>query len=72
MEVLAITNNLDVAIQLIVCKTVDEAVEKMKEMYTNTCNENQYDYYNTYIDEEGKYAQIVDDLKQTEFRIGYI
>ena len=68
--ILAITRSTSCALELIACKTRKEAVKHMKYAYDKFCKENSYDYYNTYIDEESGYAQIVNGLEQTEFRIG--
>lgn len=68
--ILAITNSTNSTIKLIVCRNTEEAINKMKNTYNKLCKENSYDYYNTYIDEESGYAQIVYGLEQTEFRIG--
>ena len=68
--ILAITNSTNSTIKLIVCRNTEEAINKMKNTYNKLCEENSYDHYNTYIDEESGYAQIVYGLEQTEFRIG--
>ena len=68
--ILAITKSTSSTIKLIVCETTEEAINKMKHIYEKLCKEDSYDYYNTYIDEEIGYAQIVNGLEQTEFRIG--
>ena len=68
--ILAITNSTSCAIKLIACKTYEEAVQLMKNTYNRLLCETSYDLYNTYIDEEFGYAQIVSGLEQTEFRIG--
>ena len=68
--ILAITKSTSDTIQLIACETAEEAMHKMKSTYDELCKENSYDYYNTYIDEDSGYAQIVNGLEQTEFRIG--
>ena len=68
--ILAITNSTSCAIELIACKTNKEAIELLKSTYDNLCKKTNYDFYNTYLDEESGYAQIVSGLEQTEFRIG--
>lgn len=68
--ILAITNSTSSKIELVECETTEEAIHKMKSTYDKICRENSYDYNNTYIDEEAGYAQIVNGLEQTEFRIG--
>jgi len=68
--ILAITNSTSSTIKLIVCENTGQAIDKMKKIYNKLCKERNYDYYNTYIDEESGYAQIVNGLEQTEFRIG--
>ena len=68
--ILAITSSTSCAIKLIVCETIEEAICKMKCYYDKMCKENSYDYHNTYLDEEEGYAQVVNGLEQTEFRIG--
>ena len=68
--ILAITNSLNCSIKLIECDTYDKAIIKMKETYENLCFGIDYDFNNTFIDEDSGYAQIVSGLKQTEFRIG--
>jgi len=68
--ILAITKNTDTEIQLYECESNERAKERMKELYKEFCHRRDYDYYNTYIDEESGYAQIVFGLEQIEFRIG--
>lgn len=68
--ILAITNSTSCAIKLVACKTYDEAIRLMKNTYNNLLIGNDYDFYNTFIDEDSGYAQIVSGLEQTEFRIG--
>lgn len=68
--ILAITSSTSCAIKLIACNTIEEAVNTMKHIYEKLCRENSYDYHNTYLDEEEGYAQVVNGLEQTEFRIG--
>ena len=70
--ILAITTSTNCAIKLIVCETAEDAVHKMKCTYEKLCKETSYDYYNTYLDEEEGYAQVVNGLEQTEFRIGVL
>ena len=70
--ILAITTSTSCAIKLIVCETTEDAISKMKNTYDKLCKETAYDYYNTYFDEEEGYAQIVNGLEQTEFRIGLL
>ena len=70
--ILAITNSFTYDIKLVACKTYDEAIKLMKNTYDNLLNENEYDFYNTYLDEDSGYAQIVSGLKQTELRIGML
>ena len=69
---LAITKNTDTEIKLYECESNEEAKEKMKKIYKEFCQQQDYDYYNTYIDEESGYAQITFGLEQIEFRIGEI
>lgn len=71
-KVLTITNSINTKVELIVCKTIEEAIEKMKMLYHEKCNNIKYDINNTYLDEEEEYAQIVDGLEQIEYRIGSI
>lgn len=68
--ILAITNSTSCAIRLIVCKTYDEAIRLMKNTYNNLLDGNDYDFYNTFLDEDSGYAQIVSGLEQIEFRLG--
>ena len=68
--ILAITNSTSCAIKLIACKTYEEALQKMKNTYDNLLIGTNYDFYNTFFDEDSGYAQIVSELEQTEFRIG--
>ena len=68
--ILAITNSTDFEIKLIVCNTYDEAIQLMENTYNNLLNGNDYDFYNTFFDEDSGYAQIVSGLEQIEFRIG--
>ena len=70
--ILAITNSTNCAIKLIACRTYEEAIQKMKNTYDNLLVEKDYDFYNTFIDEDSGYAQIVSGLEQTEFRIGCV
>ena len=68
--ILAITNSTSCAIKLIACKTYEEAIKLMKNTYDNLLVGKDYDFYNTFIDEDSGYAQIVSELDQIEFRIG--
>ena len=68
--ILAITNSTSCAIKLIACNTYEEAMKLMKNTYDNLLIGNNYDYYNTFFDEDSGYAQIVSELDQIEFRIG--
>ena len=70
--ILAITNSKDSAIKLIACNTYEEAMTLMKNTYNNLLSVSDYDFYNTFLDEDSGYAQIVSGLEQTEFRIGTI
>lgn len=72
MTVLAITNSVNAQIELIGCKSKEEAICKMKKLYDKKCNGKKYDTNNTYLDEDECYAQIVNGLEQVEFRIGNI
>lgn len=72
MTVLAITNSFNSKLELIECKTKDEALDKMKSLYKKKCQRKKYDVNNTYLDEDDCYAQIVNGLEQVEFRIGNI
>ena len=68
--VLVITNSIDTKMEVIACKTMKEAVDKMKSTYDKMRKEKEFDYSNTYFDEDEGYAQIVNGLEYTEFRIG--
>ena len=68
--ILAITTNTKCNIKLIKCETAEEAIRTMKKTYEKLCKKSAYDYHNTFIDEEEGYAQVVNGLEQTEFRIG--
>ena len=68
--ILAITNSTSCAIKLVACKTYEEAIKLMKNTYDNLLVGKDYDFYNTFIDEDSGYAQIVSELDQIEFRIG--
>ena len=68
--ILAITNSTSCAIKLVACKTYDEAIRLMENTYNNLLIGKDYDFYNTFFDEDSGYAQIVSGLEQTEFRIG--
>lgn len=68
--ILAITTNVDEGIDLIAYSTKEEAIKKMETEYLNLCEKTAYDRDNTYIDKEEGYAQIVEGLKQIEFRVG--
>lgn len=70
MNILAITNSANSAIKLIACKTYEEAIRLMKATYNNLLAGNDYDFCNTFLDEDSGYAQVVSGLYQTEFRIG--
>ena len=70
--ILAITNSTSCAIKLIACKTYEEAVQMMKNTYDNLLVGNDYDFHNTFIDEDSGYAQVVSGFEQTEFRIGQL
>lgn len=70
MNILAITNNANSVIKLVACKTYEEAICLMKTVYNNLLTGNDYDFYNTFLDEDSGYAQVVSGLCQTEFRIG--
>ena len=68
--ILAITKNTSSAIKLVACKTYEEAIKLMKNTYDSLLVGNDYDFYNTFFDEESGYAQIVSGFEQTELRIG--
>ena len=70
MEVLVIIKNTSTDIKLVACKTYEEALQKMKITYDSCLVGNDYDFYNTFFDEDSGYAQIVSEFDQTEFRIG--
>ena len=73
MEIfLAITNSTNCAIKLIACNTYEEAVELLKSTYNKILYKKEYDFNNTFLDEDSGYAQIVSGLEQTEFRIGCV
>lgn len=69
---LAITSNVETGIQLIKCQSTEEAINIMKNTYRELCNAIPYDINNTCLDENAKYAQIVNGFEQIEFRIGEI
>ena len=68
--ILAITNSTSCAIKLVACNTYEEAIKLMKNAYNNLLIGNDYDFYNTFLDEDSGYAQIVTGFEQMEFRIG--
>ena len=70
--ILAITNSTSCAIKLVACKTYEEAIKLMKNTYDNLLIDIDYDFYNTYFDEDSGYAQVVSGLEQTELRIGQL
>lgn len=70
--VLAITNTADGNIKLIKCKNKEDALEKMEKLYEVLHYGNLIDYNNTYFDKELEYAQVVNDITQTEIRIGML
>ena len=71
MEIfLAITNNKNYKINLIPCKSYNEAICLMRHTYETKLIGHEYDSHNTFIDEESGYAQIVSGFEQMEFRIG--
>ena len=70
MEVLVITNNKNSKSKLISFKTDEEALKGMKDTYDNLCFGVKYDFHNTFMDEDSRYAQIVVGLERTELRIG--
>ena len=72
MQVLVVTNTINTKIDLIVFQTIEDALSEMKKRYLEKINNMKYDTNNTYLDEDEKYAQVVDGLEQTEFRIGSI
>jgi hypothetical protein len=72
MQVLAVTNTINTKIDLIAFQTIEDALSEMKKRYLEKINNMKYDTNNTYLDEDEKYAQVVDGLEQTEFRIGSI
>ena len=72
MTVLAITNSVNSQIKLIDCKTKEEALHKMKQLYNKKRKGKRCDINNTYLDEDECYAQVVNGLEQTEYRIGDI
>jgi hypothetical protein len=71
MKVLAVTNSVNSKIELILCNSTEEAINKMKKMFKKKCSK-RCDLNNTYLDEEECYAQVVNGLEQVEFRIGNI
>ena len=70
--VLAVTSNIETKIQLIKCRSTEEAINIMKNTYRELCKIITYDINNTCLDENAKYAQIVNGFEQIEFRIGEI
>lgn len=72
MTVLAITNSVNPQIKLIKCNSEEEAIHKMKTLYNKKLCSKKCDLNNTYLDEDECYAQVVNGLEQTEFRIGNI
>lgn len=72
MQVLVVTNSINSKIDLIAFQTIEDALREMKKRYLEKISNIKYDTNNTYLDEEEKYAQVVDGLEQTEFRIGSI
>ena len=70
--ILAITKNTSTTIKLVACKTYEEAIRLMKNTYDSLLVGNDYDFYNTFLDEESGYAQIVSGFEQTELRIGQL
>ena len=72
MQVLVVTNTINTKIDLIAFQTIEDALSEMKKRYLEIINNIKYDTNNTYLDEDEKYAQVVDGLEQTEFRIGSI
>lgn len=68
--ILVITKSTEIAATLIKCKSIEDAIERMKTEYDKLCRRTNFDYYNTYIDEDEGYAQVALDLGLTEFRIG--
>lgn len=72
MQVLVVTNTINTKIDLIAFQTIEDALSEMKKRYLEKINNIKYDTNNTYLDEDEKYAQVVDGLEQTEFRIGSI
>ena len=70
--ILAITNSKSCAIKLIACKTYEEAIRLMKNTYDKLLIDSDYDFYNTYFDEDSGYAQVVSGLEQIELRIGQL
>jgi hypothetical protein len=72
MNVLAITNSINTKIELISCQSFEEAINRMKIVFTKLCDRSKYDINNTYLDEDEGYAQIVNGIELVEFRIGYI
>ena len=68
---LTVTNNKNYEINLIPCKSYDEAIRLMKHTYETKLIGQDYDLHNTFLDEESGYAQIVSGFEQMEFRIGY-
>lgn len=72
MQVLVVTNTINTKIDLIAFQTIEDALSEMKKRYLEKINNIKYDSNNTYLDEDEKYAQVVDGLEQTEFRIGSI
>jgi len=70
--ILVITKSTEIAATLIRCDSIEDAITKMKTEYDELCRSNIFDYYNTYINEDEQYAQVVYDLGTAEFRIGKI
>ena len=68
--VLAITSTTDSNIKLIKCKNKKDAIDKMEKLYNVLYYGDLIDYNNTYYNKEMGYAQVVNDLMQTEIRIG--
>ena len=65
-----ITKNSSIDAELYFYPDISSAISKLKKFYLQEIkNAVSYDYHNTYITEDGLYAQVSFGIEQLEFRI---
>lgn len=68
-----LTKNWCEDVKLVLCQNKEEAADVLKKMYLQEIHEvDVFDYNNTFLDEEGMYAQVTYGLEATEIRVANV